>query len=120
MTHSRTWKKAEQRVAALFGVRRRTGSGCDPRTGGDDIVHDRAFVEVRYRQKFEVLRWWREDAVLPALKENKLPVLVIFEKGDRQPFLVCPLGADYLLTLGQMLKEARSVTDQKPDADGDR
>ena len=107
--HSRTWKKAEGRVAQLFGARRRTGSGCDPRTGADDIVHPTIFVEVRCRQKFEVLRWWKEDAKGPAETEGKLPVLVIFAAGDQTPFIVAPLDREYLLKVAAEMEDDSEV-----------
>lgn len=106
MTHRNTWKQKERDVGALFGCRRRRGSGCDPETGGDDIVHPRLFVEVRLRKNMTVLKWWEKDVVEPAQREGKFPVLVIFQKGKGQPFIVAPLDAEYLKTILKELEAA--------------
>jgi hypothetical protein len=104
----KTWKVAERRVAVIFGVRRKIGSGCDVTREGGDIDHEFCHVEVKMRKNQAVLRWW-EEVEPAAMKEGKLPVLVIFEKRNAVPFLVCPLGADYLLRLGRILHDVRSV-----------
>lgn len=100
----KTWKQAERRVAALFGSRRRTGSGSDYRTGADDIIHDRLHIEVKYRQKHGVFSWWRE--ILDAVKKektNKRPVLILSEKGSPVLLAVVPITKDDLHGLANEL-----------------
>lgn len=100
-THKRTWKKAEQRVAKLFGTRRRRGSGSDPETGGDDILHDRLHVEVKYREKQAVMTTYR-DAKEKADSEGKMPIVVLLEKRSPVILLVLPLDKE---TLKRVLEE---------------
>ncbi|ANS05723.1 hypothetical protein [uncultured Mediterranean phage] len=108
----KTWKAKERQVGELFGVRRRRGSGCDPETGGDDIVHPRLFVEVKLRKKMAAVTMWENEAVPPAKEEGKLPVLVVFGKGNGTPFLVAPLDKEYLEAI---LKEMKGTDGPKPD-----
>lgn len=103
MTNRRTWQKAEQRVAELFGTKRRPYSGAAEGKAGDDIQHAEMFVEVKYRKAFEVLRWWREQAVAPAKLVDKDPVLIIVERGNNDLFAVVPLDRDYLYRLAGRL-----------------
>ena len=88
------WKKAERRVAELFGGRRVPVSG---RTRGDtpDVVHPTLSIEVKSRKQ---LPNWLEDAIRQAeasAKDGQLPVAVLYQDGRkyRDSFVVCRLGA---------------------------
>lgn len=107
----KVWKQAERRVAKLFGVRRRTGSGCDYRTGADDLMHERLHIEIKYRQKHGVFSWWREilDALAQEQKKGnkkKSPVLVLVEKGSPVFLAVVPLEPKALRELADELERA--------------
>ena len=93
------WKKAERRVAELFGGRRVPVSG---RTRGDtpDVEHPTLAIEVKSRKQ---LPNWLEDAIRQAeasAKDGQLPVAVLHQDGRkyRDSFVVCRLGnfAGYL------------------------
>lgn len=47
----KTWKQAERKVAAIFGTKRRPGSGAwqrgAPGETGDDTLHPRLYIEVK-------------------------------------------------------------------------
>jgi len=103
MTHKSTWKAAERKVARIFRTSRRPYSGAADSYGKDDIIHDKAFVEVRLRKSFQPVRWWRKEVEPEAKEAGKLPVLVLFQKGDGQPFVLCPLDADYLRNLWELI-----------------
>jgi hypothetical protein len=87
-TNSRTWKKAEGRVAALFGASRQPLSGSSGRddTTRSDTTHPRLFVEAKYRERHAVRTLF--DAINNlARKEGKTPVLALIDKG-RPGFLL--------------------------------
>ena len=76
------WKKAERRVAELFGGRRVPVSG---RTRGDtpDVVHPTLSIEVKSRKQ---LPNWLEEALRQAeasAKDGQLPVAVLHQDGRK-------------------------------------
>ena len=88
-THRTTWNSAERRAASLFGARRQPLSGS---SGRDDITrsdtnHPRLFVEAKYRERHSVRTLYDATKAL-ALKEGKIPVLALIDKG-RHGFLIC-------------------------------
>ena len=101
-TNSRTWKKAEGRVAALFGARRPPLSGSSGRddTTCSDSTHPRLFIEVKYRERHTVRTLYDKTKIL-AKKEGKIPVLALIDK-NRPGFLICvhsddlPAAAEFL------------------------
>jgi hypothetical protein len=88
-TNSRTWKKAESRVAALFGARRQPLSGSSGRDDltSSDSTHPRLFIEAKYRERHTVRTLYDETKTL-ARKEGKTPVLALIDK-NRPGFLLC-------------------------------
>jgi hypothetical protein len=125
-TNSRTWKKAEARVAALIGARRQVlsgSSGRDDRTKSDS-THARVFVEAKYRQRHAV-RSLFDDTKAKACKEDKTPVVALIDKG-RRGCLVCVhsddlpiLVAEFTLAntelVEQEIRRARSERSKAPD-----
>lgn len=88
-TSSRTWKKAEARVAALIGARRQVLSGSSGRDdrSQSDSTHPRIFVEAKYRQR-HAIRSLFDATRAKARKEGKTPVVALIDKG-RPGCLVC-------------------------------
>jgi hypothetical protein len=88
-TNSRTWKKAEGRVAALFDARRQVLSGSSGRRDAtrSDTSHPRLFNEAKYRERHAVRSLFDATKAL-AWKEGKAPVVALVDKG-RPGCLVC-------------------------------
>ena len=88
-TNLRTWKKAEGRVADLFGARRQVLSGSSGRDDltRSDTTHLRLFVEAKYRERHAVRSLFDETKAL-ARREHKTPVVALIDKG-RPGCLVC-------------------------------
>lgn len=88
-TNPRTWKKAEGRVAALFGSRRQVLSGSSGRDDAtrSDTTHPRLFVEAKYRNRHTARSLFDATKAL-ARKEGKTPVVALIDKG-RHGCLVC-------------------------------
>ena len=93
-THSRTWKKAEQRIADLIGARRQVLSGSSGRddTTRSDSTHPRIFVEAKYRQRHAV-RSLFDATKAKARKEDKTPVVALIDK-RRPGCLICAHSDD--------------------------
>jgi hypothetical protein len=73
------WKQAERRLAALFGTRRRPLSGGNSGGGRDDAMHDRLFIENKWRKKHSTWTLYR-DTKEKATAEGKTPVIGLQEK----------------------------------------
>lgn len=116
----KTWKKFERQVATLFGCHRRIGSGVEHRRGKDDTDHPTLFIECRLRKGYEVIRWFVDGVEPEAKMARKLPVLVIRAKGSLQPFIVAPLGAEYLSRIAEALLHARRCRGDEEIAEKDR
>jgi hypothetical protein len=88
-TNSRTWKKAEGRIAALFDARRQVLSGSSGRDEAtrSDTTHPRLFIEAKYRERHAVRSLFDATKAL-AQKEHKTPVVALIDKG-RPGCLVC-------------------------------
>ena len=85
----KSWKKAERTVAHKLGGTRNPLPG---RSGGHtsgDVIHPALYVEVKQRARFAVLSTMR-DTEEKAKKENKIPVLVLHEKGKKKRYYVVP------------------------------
>ena len=78
----KTWKAVERRVAGFFGVRRNPLSGSNSGGTHSDSLHERLFIETKHRKKHSAVSLWRKTEDL-AHKENKIPVVVLCEKGAR-------------------------------------
>lgn len=94
-THRRTWKKFEQRFAALFGCRRQVLSGSSGRddSTASDSTHPALFLEAKLRESHAV-RTLHDSTRLLAKKERKTPILGLADK-NRPGFLVCVHSDDW-------------------------
>jgi hypothetical protein len=88
------WKSFERWVGKeIFnGSSRNMGSGAvnktddgEDRTG--DVIHPTYQIECKVYKKIAVFRWW-DKLKLESIKSNKIPVLVMREKGDIEDTLV--------------------------------
>jgi hypothetical protein len=88
-TNSRTWKKAEGRVASLFGARRQVLSGSSGRDdlSSSDSTHPRLFIEAKYRVRHATRSLFDETKAL-ARKEGKTPLVALVDKA-RHGYLIC-------------------------------
>jgi hypothetical protein len=87
-THSRTWKRSEEKVAATFGARRQPlsgASGCDDLTASD-TTHPTLFIESKLRAR-HTTRTLHDATKKLAAWEGKTPVLALFDK-NRPGFLL--------------------------------
>lgn len=103
----KTWKAAERRVAALFDTTRAPLSGGNGKQTRSDTLHERLFIETKYRTRFAVVDLFIETAALAA-KERKLPVLALVEKRRRLVLAVVPLKRRYLWRLFEELVEIKN------------
>ncbi len=129
-TNSRTWKKAEARVAALIGARRQVLSGSSGRDdrSQSDSTHPRIFVEAKYRQRHAV-RSLFDETKAKARKEDKTPLVALIDK-RRPGCLVCVhsddlahLVAEFTLANSELVEQAirrsqpKRADDPATDAD---
>jgi len=90
MTHRRTWQKLEQRLAEFFGSERNSLSGICSKVTASDSIHPRLFIEAKYKQKFSVIRLFKETE-LKAKKENKIPIVGLKDKEVNGDFIIIRL-----------------------------
>lgn len=111
-TSSRTWKKAEARVAALIGARRQVLSGSSGRDdrSQSDSTHPRIFVEAKYRQRHTVRSLFDETRA-KARKEGKMPVVALIDKG-RPGCLVCVHSDDLAHLVAEFTLANTELVDQ--------
>ena len=76
----KTWKKLEQKVARLRGTERTPLSGGNGKQTRSDTLDKTFFIECKLRKDPAVWNLYESIEAL-ALKENKIPVLVIKKKG---------------------------------------
>ena len=91
------WKRAEARMAELFGTMRKPLSGgigarrANRRNvineTASDSEHESLFLECKYSQKHALFTLWRKTAV-KAKEEHRVPVVGLCEKGDGGVLLV--------------------------------
>jgi len=74
------WKKSEQRLAALFGARRRPLSGGNQGGGRDDGMHPILFLENKHGKQCAGLVSLFEQTALKAKKEGRVPVIGVQAK----------------------------------------
>lgn len=87
--HRRTWQRAEERAAALFGAVRQIGSGLSGRADATRFRSTRPslFIETKHRPRHAVRSLFDSTGVL-ARNEGKTAVLMLADKG-RPGMLVC-------------------------------
>jgi hypothetical protein len=83
----KTWKAVEQRVCKFFGTRRNPLSGGNGKHTRSDSLHPLLFIETKYRKAHTAVKLWRETKAL-ADKEDKIPIVVLVEKGKRGLFFL--------------------------------
>ena len=81
------WKKAERRLAQLFGTRRRPLSGSNQGGGSDDAMHPDLYLESKYTRQSALWTLYR-DTAHKAQQAGKIPVIGIQEKGSHGTLLV--------------------------------
>jgi len=120
-TNSSTWKKAEGRVASLFGARRQVLSGSSGRDDltSSDSTHPRLFIEAKYRERHATRSLFDETKTL-AKKEGKTPLVALIDKA-RPGCLVCihcddlpSVVAEFTLANPELVAEA--ITRAEPAA----
>jgi hypothetical protein len=94
-THPTTWKRAEGRVASMFGVKRAVLSGSANRAdkSGSDSTHPHLYIEVKLRES-HAARTLHDEVKRDAAKEGKVPVVALVDK-NRPGFLLCVHSDDW-------------------------
>jgi hypothetical protein len=102
-THSRTWKRAEERVAATFGARRQPLSGASGRDDltASDSTHPTLFIESKLRARHGA-RTLHDETRRLATEEGKTPVLALFDK-SRPGFLVVVHSDDLAAVIAEFV-----------------
>jgi hypothetical protein len=85
------WKAVERKIAKLFGTERSPCSGMSGKMTASDTLHERLFIEVKYRAKNVVATWFKQ-AEQKGKKEGKLPVIVLHIKGTHTWLAICSLS----------------------------
>jgi hypothetical protein len=80
MTSRGTWKAAERKVAKFFNTERTPLSGGCSKHTRSDTLHEKIYVENKYKKKHTILSLY-DDTAMKAKKEKKLPLITIEEKG---------------------------------------
>jgi hypothetical protein len=128
-THSRTWKRAEEKVVATFGARRQPLSGASGRDDltASDTTHPTLFIESKLRVR-HTTRTLHDATKKLAAPEGKTPVLALFDK-NRPGFLIVThsddqmtVAAEFVASLSDeelgrfnsMVREARNRFRLKP------
>ncbi len=103
MTARGTWKKCEQRAAAVFGARRQPMSGSSGREDvtRSDSTHPRLFIESKLRAS-HAARTLHDATKELARRESKIPILCLFDK-SRPGFLVCIHSEDLPAVANELL-----------------
>lgn len=83
----KVWKAQERRIAKMFGSRRTPLSGIHSLHTGSDVIHNRLYIECKYRKRIAILDIFNE-IIEAAKKENKIPVLAIKSKELKDDYIV--------------------------------
>jgi len=78
--HRNTWKRREREIAKDFNTERTPLSGGNSKQTRSDTLHPYLFIEVKSRKKHTAVTLW-DDTAEKALKEKKVPVVVLCENG---------------------------------------
>lgn len=108
----KSWKKAEARIAELFGTIRNPMSGSlafrvsDDRETKSDSKHNTVYIECKYRRKCHI--WTlHDDTKTKAKKEGKTPVIGLFRKAS--PGVLLVIHSDDLLSIMKELHDAEKT-----------
>jgi len=88
MTARGTWKRREREIAHFFGGERTPLSGGNSKHTRGDVIHDKLYVEVKYRAKHSAVQLW-DDTHKKAIEESKIPVVCLCEKGREGFWILC-------------------------------
>ena len=101
-TDKSTWKKLEMRLCKEMGGKRTplSGSNSQHGTSADCIELDQEFekfyFEIRLREKFSHHTMFFDDVEKPAIKENKIPILLTHKKSSKNGDLVTMKFCDFI------------------------
>ena len=103
-------------MAALFGAKRTplSGSNSGHETESDSL-HPRVFIECKRRARMWVWGLFQE-VLAKALKEKKIPLLALKEKGGRSFLFV--LRVEDMAALVKEMQLGRERTDEPPSSGG--
>ena len=91
MTPTKTWKVHERLVASIFGTERTPLSGGNSKHTRSDTLHERLFIETKYRKNHTVVTLWKETKKL-AEKEGKVPVIALRSKGSKYTHIMVEIA----------------------------
>jgi hypothetical protein len=97
------WKAIERRVAAFFATVRTPLSGSSGKVTASDTHHPRLFIEIKARAQHSAVTLWRQTRNR-AIKEEKIPVVVMAERGRHGFWVLCHSG-----DLADVAEELRGV-----------
>ncbi len=98
----KVWKQQERRVARIFGAKRTPLSGIHSLHTSSDVIHEKLYIECKYRKKIAVLDLFPE-IIEQAKKENKIPILAVKSKKLKDDYFL--IRAKDLLRIAMELKE---------------
>jgi hypothetical protein len=78
----KVWKQTERRIAKKINSERTPLSGGSSRHTLSDTLHEKLFIESKYRKKIPFLKTFNETKIL-AKKESKIPMVVFKQKSQR-------------------------------------
>lgn len=109
-TSRTTWKQFERDVSAKFGSERTPLSGGNSKITRSDSLHDKLFIEAKFRAKFPIFDLWKETKALAKL-EKKIPLVAIKKKGERGFLYV--IHPDDLELIAELHKSQKNGTDNR-------
>lgn len=87
-TSKSTWKRFERIVATFFGTKRVPLSGSNSgHSTNSDSLHKKLYIECKVREKFSIVSLFK-DTQEKAIREKKIPVVAIKQKGEKGYLLV--------------------------------
>lgn len=102
------WKKAERRVARIFGTERNPLSGGNSGHTRSDSLHERVYIETKYRTRHAMFSLWRSEREKAKKEGKKITVLALREKGSPKTLFVVE-EHELLDLLNELLETATEV-----------
>ncbi|MCL4343413.1 MAG: hypothetical protein JRN26_05605 [Nitrososphaerota archaeon] len=84
------WKQLERRIAKAFGTTRTPLSGSNSRMTKSDTLHNKFFIEIKYRKQIPFYKTYNET-VAKAKEENKIPMVIFHEAGTKKNIVMIDL-----------------------------
>lgn len=100
----KVWKKQERRVAKEFGARRTPLSGSESLHTGSDVIHEKLYIECKYRKRISVLDEFA-SVIKKAKEENKIPVMSVKSKTLKDDYFL--MRAKDLEAIAMQLKSIK-------------